>query len=60
MTINALICDDDNKCGGIILEYLLKYCEERNIRLSAVRVKVRVRVRVKMVHHRFSIEGNSF
>lgn len=31
MTINALICDDDNKCGGIILEYLLKYCEERNI-----------------------------
>lgn len=31
MTINALICDDDNKCGDIILEYLLKYCDERNI-----------------------------
>lgn len=31
MTINALICDDDNKCGDIILEYLLQYCEEKNI-----------------------------
>ena len=31
MTINALICDDDNKCGDIIRKYLLKYCEERNI-----------------------------
>lgn len=31
MTINALICDDDNKCGDIILRCLLKYCEERNI-----------------------------
>ena len=31
MIINALICDDDNKCGAIIREYLLKYCEERNI-----------------------------
>ncbi len=30
MIINALICDDDNKCGAIIREYLLKYCEERN------------------------------
>ena len=31
MTINALICDDDNKCRDIILKYLLKYCDERNI-----------------------------
>ena len=31
MTINALICDDDNKCGDIILEYLLEYCEEKSI-----------------------------
>ena len=31
MTINALICDDDNKCGNIILKYLQKYCEERHI-----------------------------
>ncbi len=31
MTINALICDDDNKCGDIILRYLQKYCGERNI-----------------------------
>ena len=31
MTINALICDDDNKCVDVILEYLLKYCEEKSI-----------------------------
>lgn len=31
MTINALICDDDSKCGNLILKYLLKYCEDRNI-----------------------------
>ena len=31
MTINALICDDDSKCGNVIVEYLFKYCEEKNI-----------------------------
>lgn len=31
MTINALICDDDNKCGNVVIKYLLEYCEERNI-----------------------------
>lgn len=30
MTINALICDDDKNSGNIVLQYLLKYCEERN------------------------------
>ena len=30
MTINALICDDDKSSGNIVLQYLLKYCEERN------------------------------
>lgn len=31
MTINALICDDNKSCCETILQYLLKYCEERNI-----------------------------
>ena len=31
MTINALICDDKIDCCETILQYLLKYCEERNI-----------------------------
>lgn len=30
MTINALICDDQRPCCDTILQYLLKYCEERN------------------------------
>ncbi len=30
MTINALICDDQRPCCETILQYLLKYCEERN------------------------------
>lgn len=31
MTINALICDDEKQCCETILQYLLKYCEERNL-----------------------------
>ena len=30
MTINALICDDEKHCCEIVLQYLQKYCEERN------------------------------
>lgn len=30
MTINALICDDEKSCCDIVLQYLLKYCDERN------------------------------
>ncbi len=31
MTINAVICDDDKSCSELVLKYLLKYCEERQI-----------------------------
>ncbi len=31
MTINALICDDDKYCNDILIQYFLKYCEERHI-----------------------------
>ncbi len=31
MTINALICDDEKERCDIVLQYLLKYCDERNI-----------------------------
>lgn len=29
MTLNALICDDEKICCDTVLQYLLKYCEER-------------------------------
>lgn len=33
MIINALICDDEKYCCDIVLQYLQKYCEERNFTL---------------------------
>ncbi|MCM1285075.1 MAG: LytTR family DNA-binding domain-containing protein [Acetobacter sp.] len=31
MTINALICDDEQTCSETIINYLEKYCDEHNI-----------------------------
>lgn len=31
MTINALICDDENSCVETIEKYLKKYCQEHNV-----------------------------